>query len=294
MNRTIISRGILALSFAVVLLAATASSAGAVVTLDPTSVDFGNRQVGTTSPPQAHTLTLRCNTFQGMDLCALSAGGQLVAQEGPEAGFIFYDPEISVTGDFAVTDDCPPPDPEAIASLVTSSATGVSCTITTTFTPTSPGPKEGVLSTGPGPPIHLGPPLPSGPEATLTGDGVTTPTPPTPPEPGPTPELTLDLEAKKQKLREETSRVNFSAEANEDATMAVEGGAKSTESGVRFDEYALVGGEGRKIRVRPKKERRKLEDKLATTGKAKVKVQAEATSESGDTDRDQVTIKLRD
>jgi hypothetical protein len=63
--------------------------------------------------------------------------------------------------------------------------------------------------------------------------------------------------------------------------------------GVKVTERELVAGERRKVKAKPKN-RGKLVDKLATTGKAKVKVQAEATSESGDTDRDKVTIKLRD
>jgi hypothetical protein len=251
MKRTIIPRGILTLGLTVVIFATTASSAGAVVTLDPSSVDFGNRQVGTTSPPQAHTLNLRCNRFQGFNLCAIT---------GPTS----FSPDIATTGDFAATEDCPP-------TLTTSNATtGVSCTINTTFTPTSTGPKEGILSTG-------------GPEATLTGTGVTTPQPPNPPEPGEPPTLTLDLDAKKQELKK---KVKFFAEASEDATMAVGGGVKVTER-------ELVGGERRKVKAKPTN-RGKLVNKLATTGRAKVKVQAEATSESGATDRDKVTIKLRD
>jgi hypothetical protein len=250
MKRTVVPRGMLTLGLTVVIFAATASSAGAVVTLDPTSVDFGNRQVNTTSPAQAHTLNLRCNRFQNFNLCAIT---------GP----ISFSPDISVTGDFGVTDDCP-------ATLTTSSATtGVSCTINTTFTPISTGPKDGILSTG-------------GPEATLTGTGVTTGAD-DPPDPGETPALTLDLDAKKQELKK---KVKFFAEASEDATMALGGGVKVTER-------ELVGGERRKVKAKPKK-RGKLVDKLATTGKAKVKVQAEAVSESGATDRDKVTVKLRD
>jgi hypothetical protein len=251
MKRTIVPRGMLTLGLTVVIFAATASSAGAVLTLDPTSVDFGNRQVNSTSPAQAHTLNLRCNRFQNFNLCAIT---------GP----ISFSPDISVTGDFGVTEDCP-------TTLTTSSATtGVSCTINTTFTPTSTGPKEGILSTG-------------GPEATLTGTGVATEQPDIPPEPGETPTLTLDLDAKKQELKK---KVKFFAEANEDATMAIGGGVKVTER-------ELVGGDRRKVKAKPKN-RGKLVNKLATTGKAKVKIQAEAVSESGATDRDKVTVKLRD
>jgi hypothetical protein len=160
----------------------------------------------------------------------------------------------------------------------------VSCTINTTFTPTSTGPEEGILSTE----------LPRRtPEVTLTGTGVTTPQPDIPPEPGEPPPFMLDLDAKKkQKLDERCgfaeqgprSCLKFFAEAKEDATMAVGGG-------VKVGEVHLVGGDRRKVRLEP---RRKLKDRLATTGKATVKVQAEATSDSGDTDRDKVTVKLRD
>ena len=69
-------------------------------------------------------------------------------------------PRISVPGDYAQTNDCPP-----TLSAYPRQLQG--CIITVTFAPTSTGPKNGTLSTGPG-----------GPTATLTGNGVTTPTPP--------------------------------------------------------------------------------------------------------------------
>jgi hypothetical protein len=58
MKRT--TRVILTLSLAAILLGATASTASATRTLTPTSVDYGNRQVGTTSSAQAFTLKVRC------------------------------------------------------------------------------------------------------------------------------------------------------------------------------------------------------------------------------------------
>jgi hypothetical protein len=171
MKRRIVPGGILALSLAVVLLAATASTASADRDLSvwcaplpttPTpieelpgggcieshppgaalSFDFGDRQVGTTSPAQ------------GFALAVFVGGG------APPGTTDTFNPRISVSGDYAQTNNCPP----------TLSVTGFGnqgCLITVTFTPTGTGPKEGTLSTGPG-----------GPTAALTGTGVTTPTPP--------------------------------------------------------------------------------------------------------------------
>jgi hypothetical protein len=164
MKRRIVPGGMLALSLAVVLLAATASTASAERGLSPwycpppsapvtgvgtfdqvdlecvdlgvgaRSFDFDDRQVETTSPAQRFALGVWSNDT--------------------------FNPRISVSGDYAQTNNCPP----------TLSVTGFGnqgCLITVTFTPTGTGPKEGTLSTGPG-----------GPTAALTGTGVTTPTPP--------------------------------------------------------------------------------------------------------------------
>jgi hypothetical protein len=177
MKRGIVPGGILALSLAVVLLAGAASAASQWVegryelmpgiglfpwncpppSTPPTtveqipegclpssggfspdgewtkSIDFGDRQLGTTSTAQRLALGVLGDSF---------------------------DPWISVSGDYAQTNNCPP----------TLSATGPGqiqgCLITVTFTPTSTGPRNGTLSTGPG-----------GPTAALVGNGVTTPTP---------------------------------------------------------------------------------------------------------------------
>jgi hypothetical protein len=159
---TIVSGGILALGLAVVLLAATASTASADKNLDlwcaplPTTstplwqidggcsepvgrregFDFGDRKVGTTSPAQGFAL-----------------GIQTVND--------IFIPTISVSGDYTQTNNC--------TTVI------YSCLITVTFTPTGTGPKRGTLRTGPG-----------GPTVALTGKGVTTPTPPVLP-------LTLDV-----------------------------------------------------------------------------------------------------
>jgi hypothetical protein len=174
MNRTII----LALSLAVVLLAATASTAsadrglylwcaplpttpgppgplpedGCVVINDPPtgwSFAFGDRQVGTTSPAQGFALGVTDETFN---------------------------PRIRVSGDYAQTNNCPP--------TLSAGAEPEGCVIRVTFAPTGTGPKHGTLSTGPG-----------GPTVALTGTGVKHRTPWDWP-------LTLDANVRpKQKLR---------------------------------------------------------------------------------------------
>ena len=155
-KRTIVPGGILALSLAVVLLAATASTASAEALLgSPTgwngSFDFGDRQVGTTSPAAVFGLKVVC-TPQRPVHCNKT-----------------FNPRISVSGDYAQTNDCPP--------TLQSGRPATRCTINVAFTPTSAGPKQGTLSAGPG-----------GPTVALSGNGVTTPTPPALP-------LTLDLSA---------------------------------------------------------------------------------------------------
>jgi hypothetical protein len=259
MKRSIVSRGILTLSVTVALVAIPVSSAMADRTLDPGTVDFGPRQVGTTSPAQTHELRAFCDAPQLVCIFIALAGGDP------------FDPNVSVTGDFAQTNDC-------VGILQGALPQGQSCSIQTVFTPTSPGPKEGILSTGP-----------DGPTATLTGVGVApgTPITPMPPDPGPptepAPDPTLDLDAKKQELKK---KVKFFAESDQDATLVVGGGVKTTDR-------ELVAGERRKVKAKPKK-RGKLERKLANTGKAKVKIEAAATNDAGSTAVDQITVKLRD
>jgi hypothetical protein len=188
MNRTIIPRVILTLGLTAVLLGATASTAsadrglylwcaplpatprppgplpedGCVVVEDPAtgwSFDFGDRQVGTTSPAQGFALGVSDETFN---------------------------PRISVSGDYAQTNNCPP--------TLSAGALPEGCVIRVTFAPTGTGRKHGTLSTGPG-----------GPTVALTGTGVTTPTPWDWP-------LTLNARAKdQQKLGR---RVHLSAGTN--------------------------------------------------------------------------------
>ena len=170
---TIVSGGILALGLAVVLLAATASTASAergvterssgcrtrhrslargtarrqrrvdhsragpaVFDFSPApSFGFGDRQVGTDEP--------------GATLCP-----------GGLQQTISFNPTISVSGDYAQTNNCPP----TLSAGAFPQIQG--CLITVTFAPTGTGPTHGTLSTGPG-----------GPTMALTGKGVTTPTP---------------------------------------------------------------------------------------------------------------------
>jgi hypothetical protein len=145
----IVSGGILALGLAVVLLAATASTASAETALStwncpppptpPTSpttlaeiqgclghrpvrpFDFGDRQLGTTSPAQGFALGVFENDS--------------------------FNPRISVSGDYTQTNNCPP-----TLSVTAPLPLIQGCLITVTFTPTGTGPKEGTLSTGPGGP----------------------------------------------------------------------------------------------------------------------------------------------
>jgi hypothetical protein len=158
MTRRIVPGGILALMLAVALLAATASTASAhwLLAFDcaplPTpgqipgggcfeprygrGFDFGDRRVGTTSPAQGFAMLVTNGSFEPSD-----------------NGF---QPRISVSGDYAQTNDCRP----SLSVLER-------CLIAVSFAPTSAGPKKGTLRTGPG-----------GPTATLTGRGVKHWTPP--------------------------------------------------------------------------------------------------------------------
>jgi hypothetical protein len=250
--KRIVFRTVLTLSLTAALLAATAGSAHATRTISPTSVEFGDRQVGTTSPAQAFTLRVRCTqTLQGCNI-----------QDT-------FNPSISVTGDFSQTNNCP------IQMTGLPNTPGTSCTINVTFTPTSTGSKDGILSTGAG-----------GPTAALHGTGVTTPTPPTPPTPGPAPPtLALDLDAKKQELRK---TLTFFATTNVNSTLEAGGSVKKTTRG-------LAAGKKTKVTAKLKKStREKLADKLAASGKAKAKVEALATDQFGNTDIQEITVKLKD
>jgi hypothetical protein len=157
MKRRIVPADILALSLAVVLMAATASTASADVALyswncppPPTPPptfeqipegclgaphdDFGDQQVGTTSPAQRFALGVGCEP-------------NVACNE-------IFTPRISVSDDYAQTNSCPP----TLSAGAYPQIQG--CLITVTFAPTGAGPKDGTLSTGPG-----------GPTEVLTGTG---------------------------------------------------------------------------------------------------------------------------
>jgi hypothetical protein len=270
---------ILALSLTAILLGATASAASATRTLSPTSTDYGNRQVGTTSPPQAFTLRVRCT---------------LVVFPTTKCIEDTFSPSIRITSgqfgltssQFAQTNNCP----ATMKGLATKPGVDPqegesSCTINVTFTPTSTGPKVGTLRTGSG-----------GPTAGLSGNGVTTPTPPTPPTPGPQPPpggepqpgfpaLQLDLDAKKQELRKNLA---FFATTNVDSTLVAGGSIKETTK-------QLEGVVKTKVKAKLKsKARKKLAKKLDRKGKAKAKVEASAASETSGTAIDELKVKLKD
>ena len=274
MKRT--TRVILTLSLTGILLGATASTASATRTLSPTSVDYGNRQIGTSSPAQAFTLRVRCT---------------LIIFPTTRCIEDTFSPTISTSGQFAQTNNCP----GTLTGLATKPGVdpelgAQTCTINVTFTPTSIGPKTGTLrTTG----ILSGSP---GPAATLTGNGVTTPTPSTPPTPGPLPPpegepqpgfpaLQLDLDAKKQEL---TKKLTFFATTNVDSTLVAGGSIKQTTKRLEGSVKTKINS---KLNAKTFKQ---LARRLDKTGKAKAKVEAGAASETSGSVIDEITVKLKD
>jgi hypothetical protein len=158
-KRTVVPGGILALSLAVALLGATASTAsadrvigtwncqplppGTLPTDDPQigrcfggvldSFDFGYHQLGTSAAQRFGLGVLENDTFN---------------------------PRIGTSGDYAQTNDCPP-------TLSAPSGRVQGCFIDVTYTPTSAGTRRGTLTTGPG-----------GPTVALTGSAGIGPSPP--------------------------------------------------------------------------------------------------------------------
>lgn len=270
------TRVILTLSLTAILLGATASTASATRTLSPTSVDYGDRQIGTSSPAQAFTLRVRCT---------------LIIFPSTKCVQDTFNPSISTSGQFTQTNNCP----ATLTGLATKPGVdpelgAQTCTINVTFTPTSTGPMTGTLrTTG----ILSGSP---GPAATLTGNGVITPTPSTPPTPGPQPPpegepqpgfpaLQLDLDAKKQELGK---KLTFFATTNVDSTLVAGGSIKQTTK-------QLEGGVKTKINSKLKSSvRKKLARRLDKKGKATVKVEAGAASETSGSVIDEITVKLKD
>jgi hypothetical protein len=255
MKRRIIPGSILALSVAVVLLAATASTASANRLLGewycpppatpPTTLTeqvqeclsdpqpfggfegFGDRQVGTTSPAQRFALGVFRNDS--------------------------FNPRISVSGDYAQTNNCPP----TLSAGAPPELQG--CLINVTFAPTGTGPKHGTLSTGPG-----------GPTAALTGTGVTTPTPW---------DWPLELFAGQGSMNRQESKLKENpklwAITNNDSTLVVSGGVKKTT-------IRLAASEKTKFKVKLK-HLKQLEEKQKQRDKVGVKIKFAATDEFGQT-----------
>jgi hypothetical protein len=244
---TIVSGGILALSLAVVLLAATASTASAERSLTPwycpppatqsttleqvrgcvdfspePSFGFGDRRVETTSPAQPFALGVYDNDS--------------------------FNPTISVSGDYAQTNSCPP----TLSAGALPQIQG--CLITVTFAPTATGPRRGTLSTGPG-----------GPTVALTGKGVTTPTPW---------DWPLELRARVASWVPSLTqkKVALFATTNGDSTVVVSGGVKKTTQ-------RLAAGEKTRFEARIKHRKRLREERPVP----KVKIRFAATDEFGQT-----------
>jgi hypothetical protein len=282
MNRTII----LALSLAVVLLAATASTASAELVLSPWycpppstppttveqipvtcinpathpgvvrgSFDFGDRQVGTTSSAQRLALAVLGND-----------------------SFI---PRISVSGDYAQTNNCPP-------TLSAPEGQIQGCLITVTFTPTSTGPKHGTLSVGTG-----------GPTAALAGNGVTTPTP--------SPDLQLSGKKKQHPTISPGQgcgpyspgtdcSVKVKASCGADACTARAKGklTKVKKDKLQGAKRPIVPGETRTLGLRLTKQTREKALKAVDKGKnVQAKVTVRATDEAGNVATAKRTIKLK-
>jgi hypothetical protein len=273
-KRTIVPRGILALGVAVVLLGATASTASAERYLSPwycpplptpptsieqipqecqdqfgfslsrPSFDFGDRQVGTTSPAQGFALGVIC--FPGS--CQSET----------------FSPRISVSGDYAQTNSCPP----TLSAGAYPQVQG--CLITVTFAPTGTGPKHGTLSTGPG-----------GPTVALTGNGVTIPTPPALP-------LLLSVDAQERPIDAKPGQVllakklTLTAITNNDSTLVARGG-KIEKTTKQLAAHEFTGIKPRLKNLKQLKER-------PTRPEATVKVKA--TDDFGQTATDKLKLTL--
>ena len=98
--------------------------------------------------------------------------------------------------------------------------------------------------------------------------------------------LTLELKAKKQKLRK---KIKFSATASVASTLVATGKAiKKITTALAEDQKTKV-----EAKLKPAK-RRRLANKLEEKGKAKTKVKAKATDQSGAEATATITVKFRD
>jgi hypothetical protein len=109
------------------------------------------------------------------------------------------------------------------------------------------------------------------------------PPPPEQPPAGPSPEaLTLDLGAKKQKVKK---KVKFSATASVDSTLVAEG------KKIKETTTELSANEKTTIKAKLK---RKARNRFEEKGKGKVKVEGTASAPIGGTVTDTVKVKLKD
>jgi hypothetical protein len=134
------------------------------------------------------------------------------------------------------------------------------------------GPEFGCLAPPPEPP-QPEPPPPQQPPP---------PPPGTPPPAEPFAPLTLDLGAKKQKVKK---KVKLSATATADSTLVAEG------KKIKDTTKQLAANEKTTVKAKLK---RKARNRLEEKGKGKVKVTATATDQSGGEATDQVKVKLKD
>ena len=97
--------------------------------------------------------------------------------------------------------------------------------------------------------------------------------------------LTLDLVAKKQKLRK---KLKFFATASSDSTLVARGKA------IKKTTKELPANEKTRVKAKLKRAKRnRLAKKLKKSGKAKTTVGATATDRSGATIADKVKVKLK-
>jgi glucose/arabinose dehydrogenase len=139
------------------------------------------------------------------------------------------------------------------------------------------GPVSRLTEPGTGAPAGCPQPQPPPPESPPPDDGA-------PPPDGDAP-LTLDLGAKKQKLRK---KIKFFATASADSTLVVRGKA------IKKKTKELAANEKTKVKAKLKRAKRKWLANRLDKGKARVKVKATATTQSGTEATDKVKLKLKD
>ncbi|MDX6607984.1 MAG: hypothetical protein QOD14_2524 [Solirubrobacterales bacterium] len=134
----------LALTGALIAISIAIPAGAGAVTTSPTSLNLGSQPVGTTGPAQGVSLDVPCSTPPVLGQClsfALDA----------------YYVNLSTTGDFAVTSNCPNPLGPTLTELLGT------CDMDVAFIPTATGTRSGTLSTGttdvtgliPGPTVAL-------------------------------------------------------------------------------------------------------------------------------------------